>query len=246
MKAVGNFIEIFSGATEFTEVSTAAYGYDDALGGGGFGVSMVEAEESVPAFDFFNAAKGCFNACFGYLFIEFFQEGFLDLCGYLEVTGGSHAGGIGVDGFVLWKVRDGGEVAGGFEKAIVETGFMGLDGGGHTGYAGADDGKVEDVTASGSFLKIGFLEDGVDGFGSGVEGELEEGDAGEVTDDADAWEVGGSVFADFGEFFNATGGPFAMEPVNVFGEEGHKGIRPERPRNCCRIRRYIRNNVRRS
>lgn len=172
---------------------------------------------------FLNGGFGDFDMVFGLLVLEFGDEVFLNVRGEVHFACGGHVGGVGVDGFFPGEVADGGEGFGGLEDFVVEAGFLGFDGGGQAGDAGADDGDVEGFRRWGGFSEIVFCEDVLDGASSCVGREFEEGDAGEVADDADAGEVAGAIAVGFGCFLDFPGRPFAMEPVEVGLDGGMHG-----------------------
>ncbi len=153
----------------------------------------------------------------------------MDLGAERQLPGWRHSRRIGVDRLGLRKIDDGGERLRRLEDGVAQSGGLRLDRGRDPGDAGADDRDVDNLglgAAAAARREVGFPQDGLDGAGARVGGELQERDAGQVARDADTRHGRRAVLAHLGEALHGPRGPPGVQPARVAGDWVHAG------RNC--------------
>ena len=181
---------------------------------------MMEEDPGAFLLDPVNHALGGLDSGVGNLIFHVLKERLLhsDFSFVVDPACGFELRGVGENGFAFGEIFDRGEGTRAFVEDVIETCFFGLHGCGKSGDSATDDRDIDGVffllLAGGVEIALG--EDGLNGLGTGIRGKLKKRNPAEVTDDANSGNIGESVFADFGKFFDGAGGPLAVEPVVEF------------------------------
>jgi hypothetical protein len=143
VETVRHFFEVFAGNAELPEVAAPADRDEDAARAERRSPGNVDEERVRLPLDAFRAERLRLDARGVGLRAQLVDERLLHVGGDAELSRRSHRLGVRVDRLRLREVDDRGEGFGRFKDGVGEPAPLGLERGGHSGDAGADDHEVE-------------------------------------------------------------------------------------------------------
>jgi len=224
VETVVDLVQILARHVQAAVIAASAQREHRTAGKNAIAVGKLEFDVSPAGPHAFHVSQNRLDTMSTGLFLELADEIFLDIRRDLKLAGGCHFLRICEDRFALGKIDNGREELARLEHLEREPCGLCLYRRRHAGDAAPDDGNIHDVRVArllAERLKGAVLDDVPHGPGAAIGGELEEGDATEITDDVDPADVGRAVLAHQGKLLHEAGGPLRVKPVSVLSQKVH-------------------------